>query len=108
MGRSAINPIFAPDQYLNKSEVLNAQLLTCYDARMKKALANDVANKAKPAKRCARLAKVVAAKPSHSKSVRQAAFSKASSHMSVAKAVSRAKLIAEVDPGEFRIVRMPG
>lgn len=75
---------------------------------MKKAPANDVANKAKPAKGYARLAQVVAAKPSYNKSARQAAFSKVSSNVSVAKAVSRAKLIAEVDPGEFRIVHMPG
>ncbi|MDO8262619.1 MAG: hypothetical protein Q7T21_05275 [Gallionella sp.] len=75
---------------------------------MKKALANDVTNKAKPASERARLAKVVAAKPSYNKSARQAAFSKASSHMSVAKAVAHAKLIAKVNPGEFRIVHMPG
>jgi hypothetical protein len=75
---------------------------------MKKALANDVANKAKPAAERARLAKVVAAKPSYKKSARQAAFSKSSSHLSAAKAVARAKLIAKVDPGEFRIVHMPG
>jgi len=75
---------------------------------MKKALSNDPANRAQPIKARARLAKVVAAKPSYNKSARQAAFSKASSHISVAKAVSRAKLIAEVDPGEFRIVHMPG
>ena len=75
---------------------------------MKKALANAVVNKAKPARVRARLAKVIAAKPSYSKSVRQAAFNKAASHLSVAKAVSRAKLISDVDPAEFRIVRMPG
>lgn len=75
---------------------------------MKKALANDVANKAKPAAKRARLAKVVAAKPSYQKSARQAAFSKSSSHLSAANAVARAKLIAKVDPVEFRIVHMPG
>ncbi len=75
---------------------------------MKKALPNDVANKAKPAAKHARLAKVTAAKPSYNKSTRQAALSKTSSHRPVANAVSRAKLIAEVDPGEFRIVHMPG
>ncbi|MCR4305313.1 MAG: hypothetical protein NUV63_14015 [Gallionella sp.] len=75
---------------------------------MKKALANADENRAQPAKGCARLAKVAAAKPSHNKSARQAAFGKSSGHMSVAKAVARAKLIAEVDPGEFRIVHMPG
>lgn len=75
---------------------------------MKKALANPDVNKAKPARVRSRLAKVIAAQPSYSKSARQAAFSKASSHLSVAKAVSRAKLISEVDPAEFRIVRMPG
>lgn len=88
--------------------ILNEQGLTCYDARMKKALANDVANKAKPAAKRARLAKVVAAKPSYQKSARQAAFIKASSNLPVAKAVARAKLIAKVDPGEFRIIHMPG
>ena len=75
---------------------------------MKKALANDVAKKAKPVKEHAHLAKVVAAKPSYNKSARQAAFRKMSGHLSVVKAVARAKLIAEVDPGEFRIVYMPG
>ena len=87
---------------------MNEQDLTCYDARMKKALANDVANKAKPGAKRARLAKVVAAKPSYQKSARQAAFSKASSNLPAAKAVARAKLIAKVDPGEFRIIHMPG
>ncbi len=75
---------------------------------MKKANANAVVNKAKPAKARPRLAKVVVSKPSYSKSSRQAAFSKAASHLSVVKAVSRAKLIPEVNPDEFRIVRMPG
>lgn len=75
---------------------------------MKKAPADAVVNKAKPARVRARLAKVVAAKSSYSKSARQAAFSKAASHLSAAKALSRAKLIPKVDPAEFRIVRMPG
>jgi len=75
---------------------------------MKKAIANAVVNRAKPAKVRARLAKVVAAKPSYNKSARQAAYSKAVSRLSVVKAVSRAKLIPEVNSDEFRIVRMPG
>lgn len=75
---------------------------------MKKNIANAAVNSAKPAKGRARLAKVEAAKPSYSKPARQAAFSKMASHLSVAKAVSRAKLILEVDPAKFRIVRMPG
>lgn len=75
---------------------------------MKKANANAVVNKAKPAKARARLAKVVVAKPSYIKSARQAASSKASSHLSVVKAISQAKLIPEVNPDEFRIIRMPG
>jgi hypothetical protein len=75
---------------------------------MRKALANDIVNKDKPVKERARLAKVVAAKPSCKKSARQAAFSKSASHLSSAKAVASAKLIAKVDPGEFRIVHMPG
>lgn len=73
---------------------------------MKKALAT--ADKAKPAKPRARLAKVIAAKPSYVKSARQAAFAKSVSRMPVAKAVSQARLIPEVNPVEFRIVRMPG
>jgi hypothetical protein len=73
---------------------------------MKKA--NAVVNRAKPAKVRVRLAKVVAAKSSHNKSARQAAFSRAASHLSAVKAVSQAKLIPEVNPDEFRIVRMPG
>ncbi|MBI5438392.1 MAG: hypothetical protein HY936_05520 [Nitrosomonadales bacterium] len=75
---------------------------------MKKALANNVVDEAKPAKVRAHLAKIIAAQSSHSKSARQAAFSKVVSHLSVAKAVSRARLIPEVNPAEFRIVRMPG
>ncbi|MEO8331312.1 MAG: hypothetical protein ABI479_02690 [Gallionella sp.] len=75
---------------------------------MKKAIAKAVENNAKPARVHARLAKVIAAKPSYSKSARQAAFNKAASHLSAAKAVSRAKLISVVNPAEFRIVRMPG
>jgi hypothetical protein len=75
---------------------------------MKKSLAKDVANKAKSAAKRARLVKVVAAKPSCKKAARQAAFSKSSSHLSAANAVARAKLIAKVDPVEFRIVHMPG
>ena len=75
---------------------------------MKKVNANAVVNKAKPAKARARLAKVVVSKPSYKKSARQAACSKAASNLSVVKAVSRAKLIPELNPDEFRIVRMPG
>ena len=75
---------------------------------MKKANANVVVNRAKPAKVRVRLAKVVAAKPSCNKAARQADFSKASSRLSSVKAVSRAKLIPEFNPDEFRIVRMPG
>ena len=75
---------------------------------MKKTDIKAAANKAKPAKVCARLAKVVAAKPSYNKSARQAASNKVASCQSVVKAVSRAKLIPKVDPDEFRIVRMPG
>lgn len=75
---------------------------------MKNAVAKVSVNRAQPAKDHARLAKAVVAKPSSNKSARQAAFSKVSSHLSVSKAVSRAKLISKVDPDEFRIVRMPG
>ena len=79
---------------------------------MKRAIANAVENKAKPVKADARgfahLAKVVSAKPSYSKAARQAAFGKMASHLPVAKAVAKAKLISKVNPAEFRIVRMPG
>lgn len=79
---------------------------------MKSVLANDVENQAKPAKVIARgrarLAKIVTAKPAYCKLARQSAFSKVVSHLSISKAVSRAKLISEVNPAEFRIVRMPG
>lgn len=75
---------------------------------MKKALANAVVDEAKPARVRAHLAKVIAAQPSHSKSARQAASGKVARHLPVAKAVSRAKLISDVNPAEFRIVRMPG
>jgi hypothetical protein len=74
---------------------------------MKKALTNDVTNKARPAEVHARLAKIVMARTSYNKSTRQAAFRKASGHLSVAKSVSRTKLIAKADPGEFRIVHIP-
>lgn len=46
--------------------------------------------------------------PSDGKSARQAAFDRAVSQLSVAKAVSQAKLISNLNPAEFRIVRMPG
>ncbi|MDO8413692.1 MAG: hypothetical protein Q7S51_07895 [Gallionellaceae bacterium] len=75
---------------------------------MKKARPNGPANRANPAKERARIAKVVAVKPSFKKSARRAAFSKASGHLSVANAISQAKLIAEVDPVQFRIIHMPG
>lgn len=92
--------------------VLNASDLTCYDAVMKRAIAHAVENKANPEKagacESAHLAKVVAAKHSHSKAARQAAFGKMASHMPAAQAVSQAKLISKVNPAEFRIVRMPG
>ena len=75
---------------------------------MKKALANPDINQPKRASARVRLAKVVVAKHSYSKKARQAAFSKAVSHVSAAKAVARAKLIPSVNPSEFRIIRMPG
>lgn len=75
---------------------------------MKKALANAVEDDAKPAKARAHLAKVIAAQPSCSKSARQAAFGRATSQLSVAKAESQAKLISDLNPAEFRIVRMRG
>jgi hypothetical protein len=75
---------------------------------VKKASANANVNKAKPAKVCIRLAKVVAAKPAYGKSVRQAAFNKAGVHLSSLKVISKAKLIPEVNSSEFRIIRMPG
>jgi hypothetical protein len=75
---------------------------------MKKALANGAVDDAKPVKVRARLAKVIIAKSSYSKSARQAAFGEAGRHLSVAKAVSSAKLISDVTPAEYRIIRMPG
>lgn len=79
---------------------------------MKKVIAHAVENKEKPAKAgalgAAHLAKVIEAKPAFSKAARQAAFGKIASHMPAAKAVFQAKLISQVDPDEFRIVRMPG
>jgi hypothetical protein len=75
---------------------------------MKKTIANAVQKNTKAAKLRVRLAKVVKAKPSYNKSARQAAFSKLTSHLSVAKVVAQAKLISGVNPAEFRIVRMPG
>ncbi len=75
---------------------------------MKRANDNDVADEAKPARVRVHLASVVEAQPSYSKSARQAAFSKLAIRLSVENAVSGAKLIANVDPAEFRIIRMPG
>ena len=75
---------------------------------MKNAPDKAVVDQVKSVKDRARLAKVVVAKPAYSKAARQAAFNKAFSSMPVVKAVSRAKLIAKVVPGEFRIIRMPG
>jgi hypothetical protein len=70
--------------------------------------ANAIVNRAKPAKARVHLAEVVVAKPSYKKSARQAASKKEAGRLSVAKAVSRAKLIPNVNSDEFRIVRMPG
>lgn len=75
---------------------------------MKKAIDNAVVNRAKPAKVHARLAKVVSVKRSYSKVARHAAFIRLANHLPVAEAVSRAKLISEVNPAKFRIIRMPG
>ena len=81
---------------------------------MKKAISNDVENKAKPVKAGARgsahLAKIGAAKPSYSKAARQAAFKQevAILHLSPVEAVDRARLIPAADVKAFRIVRMPG
>lgn len=52
--------------------------------------------------------KVVKMEKAFSKAARQAAFVKSVAKMPVRVAVSRAKLIANVNPEDFRIVRMPG
>ena len=88
--------------------MLNDSALTCYDVFMKNASVNSAENIAKPASGRARLAKVIDAKRSYSKSARQSAFKKSSHPSSPAEAVSRAKLITGVNPAQFRIVRMPG
>ena len=94
--------------------VLNDFDLTCYDAVMKKAIANAVENKAKPVKAGARSsahrAKVVAARPAYSKAPRQAAFKQevATLHLSPVEAVDHARLIPAVDVKAFRIIHMPG
>lgn len=75
---------------------------------MKKSSANNAVDDAKPAKVRANLTKVIAAQPSDGKSARQAAFDRAVRQLSVAKSVSQAKLISDLNPAEFRIVRMPG
>jgi hypothetical protein len=75
---------------------------------MKKALVNAAASKASPAGGRVRLAKVVEAKRSSRKGARQAAFNELASHLPVAEAASRAKLISEMNPAKFHIVRMPG
>lgn len=80
----------------------------CYDASMKKQLTNPSENKAECEKVRARLTFAAGSHAASSKEVRRAAFGKAVSQMSAAEAVSRAKLISEVDPAAFRIVRMPG
>jgi hypothetical protein len=75
---------------------------------MKKASVNSATNIAKPARGRARLAKVIDANRSLSKSARQSAFKKSTHTLSSAEAVSRAKLITAVNPAQFRIIRMPG
>lgn len=80
----------------------------CYDASMKKQLANPSVNKAEREKMRSRLALAAGSHVASGKEARRAAFGKAVSQMSAAEAVSRAKLISEVDPAAFRIVRMPG
>lgn len=97
---------------LFRRAALNNLVLTCYDSYMRKALAKVVKGKAKPdevrllARK--RLAKVVVARSSYSKRARQMLFNKAVCSLPVAKAVSQAKLISEVNPADFRIIRMPG
>ena len=75
---------------------------------MKNAHANLVEKKTKPAEKRIRHAEALAAKPAHRKVVRQAAFLEVARSLPVAEAVSRARLIPEVNPVDFRIIRMPG
>jgi hypothetical protein len=81
---------------------------TCQRVSMKRAIDNAVADEVKRTGVKAHLASVMEAQPSYSKSARQAAFSKRAIRLSVDKVVSDAKLISNVDPAEFRTVRMPG
>ena len=72
---------------------------------MEKESVRDNANNAKPR---ARLAKVISAKHADGKQARQTAFYKVSRRISATEAVSHAKLFSDVNPAQFRIVRMPG
>lgn len=52
--------------------------------------------------------RVVKIEKAFSKAVRQEAFIDSVAKLPMDEAVSRAKLIANVNPSDFRIVRMPG
>lgn len=52
--------------------------------------------------------KVVKIEKAFSKAIRQRAFIESVAKLPMDEAVSRTKLIANVNPSDFRIVRMPG
>ncbi len=52
--------------------------------------------------------KIVKIEKAFSKAVRQGVFIESVAKLPMDEAVSRAKLIANVNPSDFRIVRMPG
>lgn len=68
----------------------------------------DVKRESAPGAQQRRRVKIVVVEKACCKEVRQAAFIKSVVKLPMDEAVSRAKLIANVNPSDFRIVRMPG
>jgi hypothetical protein len=68
----------------------------------------DVKRESAPNKQKRKDVEIVKIKKAFSKAARQEAFIESVANLPMNEAVSRAKLIADVNPSDFRIVRMPG
>lgn len=68
----------------------------------------DVEQEPAPGVQQRRRVKIVKVERASCKEARQAAFIKSVANLPMDEAVSRAKLMANVNSSEFRIVRMPG
>lgn len=68
----------------------------------------DVERESAPNKQQRQGVEIVKIEKAFSKAARQGAFIESVAKLPMDEAVSRAKLIANVNPSDFRIVRMPG